>query len=205
MGMKQNYQKKLEEIISRLPTENEKRTLLLHACCAPCASSVLEYLTRFFKVTVYWYNPNIYPEQECVKRLSELKKLLNLMPCCANVPLLEGKYRPDDFEAKAENFREEPEGGMRCGSCIRMRLEDTARRAAGAYDYYCTTLSVSPHKDAERINAVGTELGREYGIAFLPSDFKKKEGYKRSAELCRQYGIYRQNYCGCRYVMRADV
>lgn len=195
---KVNYQKKMNEIISgfgdRMPT------LLLHACCAPCLSSVLEQLSPKFRITVFYYNPNISPEDEYKKRLAEVKRLLGELPQKNPAQFIEGRYNTRQFLELARGREQEPEGGSRCRDCYRMRLAETAKFAmAGAYDFFATTLSVSPYKNVRQLNEIGEELGREYGVAYLPSDFKKNGGYQRSIELSRVYGLYRQDWCGCVY------
>lgn len=197
-----NYQRELDKIISQL--EGRPR-LLLHACCAPCSSYVLEYLTEYFDITVYYYNPNISPEGEFEKRFDEVKRLISEMPLKSGVKLIKGVYRYEDFIDIAKGLEEVPEGGERCFACYRMRLEKTAGLARDeGYDYFCTTLSISPLKNSQKINEIGFELEKQYGVKWLPSDFKKKEGYKRSIELSREYNLYRQNFCGCVYSLTAD-
>lgn len=192
-----NYQKELDKIISNL---NAPPRLLLHACCAPCSSYVLEYLSEYFDITVYYYNPNISPEGEFEKRFNELKRLVGEMPLKREVKLIKGVYRYEDFIDISKGLEEVPEGGERCFACYRMRLEQTARLAKDeGFDYFCTTLSISPLKNSQKINEIGFELEKQYGVKWLPSDFKKKEGYKRSIELSREYNLYRQNFCGCVY------
>lgn len=198
MHMQDNYQKQLDGVIGSLDGKRRYK-LLMHVCCAPCASYVLEYLIGCFDITVFFFDPNIHPESEYLKRLEELKKLLASMPRGDEVDLIAGRYEPDLFDMSVKGMEDQKEGGERCKACIKMRLEETAGAAAGKYDYFCTTLSVSPHKNARMINEAGRELSQKYGVAFLPSDFKKRNGYLRSIELCKLYGIYRQNYCGCRY------
>lgn len=194
---KTNYQKKLDLLIEKLET---KPRLLLHACCAPCSSYVLEYLSEYFDVTVYYYNPNISPEGEFEKRFAELKRLINEMPLKCEVKLIKGVYRYEDFLEIAEGLEEAPEGGERCFKCYALRLEKTAQLAKDeGFDYFCTTLSISPLKNSQKLNEIGNALAEKYGVKWLPSDFKKKEGYKRSIELSREYCLYRQNYCGCVY------
>lgn len=217
-----NYQKKLEEILTNVSSEhnNKKPTLLLHACCGPCSSYVLEYLFKFFDITVFYYNPNIYPPAEYERRFAELRKLYEAFP-----PALEGKvkivetdYEPEDFY-KATGTREnpelaaEPEKGERCRRCYEFRLRRAYEyAAANQFDYFCTTLSISPFKDAEKLNVIGEQLqqqanangdgnanGNVKGPRWLPSDFKKKGGFKRSLEISEEYGMYRQDYCGCIY------
>ena len=193
--MKKNYQLETDKLLAALPA-GEKPTLLLHSCCGPCSSYVLEYLTQFFDVTLLYYNPNIQPEAEYEKRLFYQREVLKHLPA----RLLECDYDGSAFEAVAAGYESEPEGGERCTRCFLLRLEETARRAAaGGFDFYCTTLTVSPHKDAERINRIGAELGARFGVRWLPSDFKKRDGYLRSIRLAQEYGLYRQDWCGCRY------
>lgn len=191
-----NYQKQLDDIISQLGSE--KPRLLLHACCAPCSSYVLEYLSSIFDITLFFANPNITPFEEYQKRLDELKRLVKEMKL--DIDIKEDNYNADEFYAIAKGLENAPEGGERCKKCYRLRLEKAAREAKiGEYDYFTTTLSISPHKNAAWINEIGGELENEYSIKFLPSDFKKKNGYKRSIELSKQYGLYRQNFCGCEF------
>ncbi len=192
---KRNYQKELDGVLAGL----EKRpSLLLQCCCGPCSSYVLEYLTAHFDVTAYFYNPNIRPEAEYEKRLETLKKLLSAMPMEHPPGLLEPGWRGEEFLAAARGLETEPEGGARCTECFRLRLGQTARTAAEwGFDFFGTTLTVSPHKDAQRINAIGFALQKEYGVKWLPSDFKKRNGYLRSIQLSREYDLYRQDYCGC--------
>ncbi len=188
-------------------TENEIRkldgtclpTLLLHSCCGPCSSYVLEYLSRFFAITVYYYNPNIRPAEEYEKRLENQEVIIQRMDFPSLRPeLIVPEYVPAEFDAVTEGMQDLPEGGERCTECFRLRIGNAARYAAeNGFEWFCTTLSVSPHKDAERINRIGQEYAELYGLKWLPSDFKKKDGYKRSVELSEKYGLYRQNYCGC--------
>lgn len=199
-----NYQKELEKTIEREQKEGKVPRLFLHACCAPCSSYVLEYLSRYFYITVFFYNPNISPREEYEKRVTEIRRMLGEMQFVYPVTLKEGEYRPEDFYSMAKGMEDIPEGGERCFRCYRMRMEETARLAAeGGYDYFTTTLSISPLKNAAKINEIGQELSGIYQIPHLPSDFKKKNGYKRSIELSHEYGLYRQNYCGCVYSKRA--
>lgn len=195
-----NYQKKLEEQIKEA---GSGKKLLLHACCAPCSSYVIEYLSEFFDITLLYFNPNISPEAEYRKRIGEVERLLREMPLKSEVKLLEGRYCPEEFFKLAEGLEELPEGGERCFKCYRQRLEEAAKTAKeGGFDYFTTTLSISPHKNAEKLNLIGEELEKEYGVKYLYGDFKKRNGYKRSIELSRIYGLYRQNYCGCIYSRR---
>lgn len=196
-GQKRNYQKELERLIAGIP-QGQAPTLLLHSCCAPCSSYVLEYLAQFFRITVFYYNPNISPQQEYEKRVLEQKRLIGEMPLKYPVRFCEGAYRPEEFFRAVKGLEQIPEGGARCFACYELRMRQAARRAAGlGFDYFATTLSISPLKNAEKINEIGRKLEQEYGVKHLPSDFKKKNGYKRSVELSAQYGLYRQDYCGC--------
>ena len=192
---KRNYQKELDAVTAGLPGQPR---LLLQACCGPCSSYVLEYMTRYFDVTVLFYNPNIRPEAEYEKRLETLKRLLTAMPMDHPPVLLEPGWRGEEFVSAVKGLEREPEGGARCAVCFRLRLEETARLAAErGFDYFGTTLTVSPHKNAQIINCVGEDLAAKYGAKWLPSDFKKRNGYLRSIQLSREYGLYRQEYCGC--------
>lgn len=193
--MKMNYQLETDKTLAALPA-GEKPRLLLHSCCGPCSSYVLEYLTQYFDVTVLYYNPNIQPEAEYEKRLFYQREVLRHIPAA----ILECSYDGAAFEAAAAGYEDAPEGGERCTRCFLLRLEETARLAAAhGFDYFCTTLTVSPHKDPERINRIGTELAQRYGVRWLPSDFKKRDGYLRSIRLAQEYGLYRQDWCGCSY------
>lgn len=196
---KRNYQREMEEEIARL--EGRRPSLLLHSCCGPCSSAVLERLAEHFRVTLLYYNPNIEPEEEYRRRLAEQERLLSLLP--GEIPLLPCDYGHEAFEAFAPGMAEEPEGGKRCKACFALRLGYTAEQARiHGFEYFTTTLSVSPHKDAEILNRLGAETGERAGVRYLFADFKKKNGYLRSLELSKEYGLYRQNYCGCRYSMR---
>ena len=201
--MNRNYQKELDQLL--LEQENKKTVpkLFLHACCAPCSSYVLEYLSDYFEITVFFYNPNISPEEEYRKRVEEIRRLIGEMSFRCPVHLEEGEYCPERFYAMAKGLEQVPEGGERCFRCYRLRMEEAASMAAkGGYDYFTTTLSISPLKNAAKINEIGEELEKIYGVAHLPSDFKKKNGYKRSVELSREHDLYRQNYCGCIFSKR---
>ena len=198
---------RMEEIIadiaSRGLTEENAPRLLLHSCCAPCSSSVITVLASFFRITVFYYNPNIDEQVEYTKRAREQERLISRMPTPLPVSFLEGEYRPEEFSALAKNHEHDREGGARCGLCYELRLERTAKTArAGKFDYFTSTLSVSPLKDAARINEIGSALEAKHGVRWLWSDFKKKDGYRRSVELSKEYGLYRQNYCGCSYSRR---
>ncbi|MBE6151830.1 MAG: epoxyqueuosine reductase QueH [Firmicutes bacterium] len=202
--MKVNYQLKLEEIINKEKGNIPK--LLLHTCCAPCSSYVLEYLSNYFEITILYYNPNISPEEEYYKRLNEQKRLINELKLTNPVYLLECNYDNNKFEELSQGLEEEPERGARCLKCYRLRLEETARIAKlNDFDYFGTSLSVSPYKSSDVLNKIGEELSDIYGISYLYSDFKKKEGYKRSIELSKIYNLYRQDYCGCKYSKKKDI
>lgn len=199
-GNKINYQRMLDEMIAQLTRDGKTPSLLLHACCAPCSSYVLEYLSEYFDITVLYYNPNISPREEYDKRVAELQRLIVELPAKHPVRILEGKYEPERFFEMAKGLETVPEGGERCFRCYRLRLLEAAVAAsAGGYDYFTTTLSISPLKNAEKLNTIGKELSEQYGVAYLYSDFKKKNGYKRSIELSQEYHLYRQNFCGCVY------
>jgi len=188
----------LDRQLADILSSGETPRLLLHCCCAPCASYVLEYLSPFFEISILFYNPNIFPEDEYYKRKAELQKLLSQASYPNRVDMLDCAYEPETFAAAATPFLEEPEGGRRCRECFMLRLEETARRAKeGGYDYFTTTLSVSPHKDATVLNEIGDKLAKKHGVGYLTADFKKRDGYKRSVNLSNKYGLYRQTYCGC--------
>lgn len=203
-----NYQKELEKIIDRVKGEGTHRApvLFLHSCCAPCSSYVLEYLCGIFRITVFYYNPNISASEEYRKRAAEQKRLIETYNAEGRgypISVVEGDYDPERFFEMAKGLETCPEGGERCFRCYELRLRETARRSAEAgVDYFSTTLTISPLKNARKLNEIGQALAEEYGTAWLPSDFKKKEGYKRSIELSTQYGLYRQDYCGCTYSRR---
>ncbi len=200
--MKINYQLKLDEILDTIKNSREVPRLLLHACCAPCSSYVLEYLTEYFDITVFFYNPNITDAAEYKKRADELTRLISEMPKRNKIDCVICDFLPDAFYRAAKGLEALPEGGVRCFGCYELRLEATARymkENSSEFDYFATTLTVSPHKNAAKLNEIGEELAKKYGISYLPSDFKKKEGYKRSIELSQKYGLYRQDFCGCEY------
>lgn len=197
---KRNYQKELDKIIEKNQEEGIVPTLLLHSCCAPCSSYCIEYLSQYFRITVYYYNPNISEQEEYLKRVREQKKLIQSMPVKYPVSFLEGEYKPEDFFAVAKGLEQCPEGGERCFLCYELRLSNTAHRCRElGFDYFTTTLSISPLKNAEKLNEIGERLAKEMGISYLVSDFKKREGYKRSIELSKEYDLYRQNFCGCAF------
>lgn len=196
-----NYQKELEKILSGL--KSNAPTLFLHSCCAPCSSYCLEYLCKYFNITVFYYNPNISASQEYRKRVEEQKRLIaayNQEKRGYPISMIEGDYEPTRFFDMAKGYEACPEGGERCFKCFELRLRRTAEAAVkGHFDYFATTLTISPLKNAAKINEIGQQLSGEYGINWLPSDFKKKNGYKRSVELSAEYGLYRQDYCGCAF------
>mgnify|MGYP001032766304 CR=1 FL=1 len=195
-GKNVNYSRELQKLIDGLGDRTPG--LLLHACCAPCSSAVLEYLSRYFKISILFYNPNIAPAGEYEKRLYELSRLIQSMPMVYQPKLIAGRYEPQKFLEAAAGLEEATEGGERCMACYRLRLREAAAAAKQlGLEYFTTTLSISPLKNARALNQIGEELGEEYGVRHLPSDFKKREGYKRSIELSREYGLYRQDYCGC--------
>ena len=205
-----NYQRELDQLLSGLEPGKAPR-LLLHACCAPCSSYVLEYLSRYFQITVLYYNPNISPGEEYRKRAAEARRFIRKFEEQEDlkntdrfpVSFEEGPYEPEAFFEMAKGLEEVPEGGERCFRCYEQRLRLAAKKAAaGGYDYFCTTLSISPLKNAHKLMEIGERLAEEYGVSYLPSDFKKRDGYKRSVELSGQYGLYRQNYCGCVFSKR---
>ena len=198
--MKINHQLALERELARIEASGRRPRLLLHSCCAPCSSYCLEYLTRWFDLVVYYYNPNISPAAEFEHRLAELCRLVGELPLAGGVEVVAGPYEPERFYALAKGLEDAPEGGERCERCFRLRLESAARAALEhGCDYFTTTLTISPLKDAQLLNAIGGEFSQRFGVPWLPSDFKKKNGYKRSCELSAQYGLYRQDYCGCVY------
>ena len=193
-----NYHLECEKEIRR--NEGRIPRLLLHSCCAPCSSSVLEYLSRYFDITLFYYNPNITPAEEYSKRVAELHRLVAEAEYPNPVEIIEGRYDSSEFFVIAKGLEDLPEGGERCYRCYRLRLEESAKAAVeGGFEYFTTTLSVSPYKNAAKLNAIGMEMAEKYGVKYLCSDFKKKNGYRRSIELSAQYGLYRQNYCGCIY------
>ena len=199
-GPSRNYAKELEQLIQKLQQEGKVPRLLLHACCAPCSSAVLEYLSQYFAITLLYYNPNIAPLEEYQKREAELRRLVSQMKFTHPVELLPCQYDGQAFVQAARGLEGEPEGGKRCEACFRLRLRYAAQEAARLrFDYYTTTLSISPMKNAPLLNQLGKEIGREFGVAHLPSDFKKKDGYKRSVQLSKEYDLYRQDYCGCAF------
>ena len=203
--MNLNYQRELEKIIEGHQSAGEVPTLLLHSCCAPCSSYVLEYLSDYFRITVFYYNPNIYPDEEYEKRVKEQQSFIRRLPVTHPVSFLAGSYEKDRFYQMAKGLEQEPEGGERCFRCYELRLRKTAELAEQlGMDYFTTTLSISPLKNATKLNEIGLGLAKEYHTSYLVSDFKKKNGYKRSVELSNEYGMYRQNYCGCIFSIRKE-
>jgi predicted adenine nucleotide alpha hydrolase (AANH) superfamily ATPase len=208
--MKNDYYLQMEKTITEILAENKKPSLLLHACCGPCSSAVLELLSNVFKISIYYYNPNIYPEEEFKRRRDELKKFTQKFPAAANINIIEPEYIPEEFyEAsgvrKKPELEKEKEMGERCFNCYKLRLEKTfAYALQNGYDYLTTTLSISPYKDAKKINSIGIDLENRFNgkVKFLHSDFKKKNGFLRSLELSSEYGMYRQDYCGCIFSRR---
>ena len=204
--MKTNYQKILDNTLADISKNGKTPVLLLHVCCAPCSSYVLEYLTEFFNIVIFFYNPNISPNEEYIYRLNEVKRLVRELPLKNSVTIIEGDYSPEVFFSLAKGLENEPERGLRCQKCIAHRLEIAADMAKkiGA-DFFTTTLTISPHKDSEFINSAGGEIAEKVGIPYLFSDFKKREGYKRSIQLSAEYNLYRQNFCGCVYSKMANA
>ena len=199
--MKVNYQLVMEQEIQKNADSCPK--LMLHSCCAPCSSYVLEYLSEFFEITVFYYNPNIYPSEEFFKREEEQQNFIQKLQTKNPIKFIKGEFEDDKFYAAVKGMEKEKEGGIRCRECFRLRLKKTAALAKEmGFDYFTTTLSISPHKNSAVLNEVGEEVAREYGIKYLFSDFKKKGGYKRSCELSAEYGMYRQDYCGCVFSAR---
>lgn len=193
-----NYQKILDKELVKIQQSEAIPTLILHSCCAPCSSYVIEYLSKFFKITVFYYNPNISPDEEYQYRANEQKRLIESMTFENPVDFLEGDYNPDDFFNLCKGLENEPEGGARCAKCFNLRLNKTAEVAKqNGFDYFTTTLTISPLKNAQLINNIGQEIAKKHSLQYLVSDFKKKNGYKRSIVLSKEYNLYRQNYCGC--------
>ena len=199
-----NYQKEFEHIVNELQGDGRIPSLLLHSCCAPCSSYCIETLSEYFHVTVFYYNPNIYPDEEYYHRVKEQQNFIQKFPTKYPVSFIEGDFEKERFYSEvAKGLEKEPERGARCMKCYDLRLRETAKRAkAEGMDYFCTTLSISPMKDAQVLNQIGLAIGQELGIAYLPSDFKKNNGYLRSCEISREYDMYRQDYCGCVFSVR---
>lgn len=196
--IKRNYQKEMDSLIDSKAQKGIVPTLLLHSCCAPCSSYVIEYLSDYFHITVFYYNPNISFESEYIHRLNEQKRLISQMVTKYPVTVIDGDYNSKDFFDVCKGLENEKEGGKRCEKCFYLRLQNTAELAKREnFDFFATTLTISPLKNAELINNIGEEIEKLYNVKYLCSDFKKKNGYKRSIELSKQYSLYRQNYCGC--------
>lgn len=200
-----NYQRELDMLIGRLKNENRTPTLFLHSCCAPCSSYVIEYLSDYFSITVFYYNPNIYPDEEYFHRSAEQQRLISELPVKHPVSFVEGDFDKQRFYGAVKGLEQLPEGGTRCEKCYALRLLETAKQAkTRGFDYFATTLTISPLKNARTINTIGEQIGEKYKVSYLCSDFKKKNGFKRSTELSAQYGMYRQNYCGCVFSQRRE-
>ena len=196
--MKQNYQLMLEETIQEITEANKVPKLLLHSCCAPCSSYCLEYLSDYFEITVFYYNPNIYPDEEYFHRAREQQAFIERFPAKHPISFVEGDFDKERFFQSVKGLENEPERGARCNVCFELRLGEAALMARQMnMDYFTTTLSISPMKDAALLNDIGSKMEEKYGVKYLHSDFKKKNGYKRSCELSQEYGMYRQDYCGC--------
>lgn len=203
---KKNYALILEQTIADIKKSGKRPSLLLHACCAPCSSYVLEYLSQYFDITIFFFNPNISPAGEYAFRENELARLISQMPLPSTVKLMSGRYAPEEFYKMAEGLEDLPEGEARCHGCYRLRLHESAMVAKeNQFDYFTTTLSISPYKNAEWLNTIGEDEGERIGIKYLFSDFKKKNGYKRSCELSEEYSLYRQDYCGCEFSRNAAL
>lgn len=201
-----NYQIILDETLKEIVDSNKKPKLLLHVCCAPCSSYVLEYLNKYFDITVFYYNPNISSESEYNKRLNEELRFVKEYPFENEIKVINGEYDNKKYEEVISGLENEKEGGARCFKCYRLRLEESAKYAKdNNYDYFTTTLTISPYKNAKVLNEIGHELSTIYGVKYLFSDFKKKNGYKRSIELSSEYNLYRQDYCGCKYSVRNKI
>lgn len=201
--MNENYNILCENILNNI---TKKKKLLLHSCCAPCSSYVITYLTKYFDITILYYNPNIFPYEEYLKRKNEQIKLIHEITTENNINIIDCDYENELYTKQIKGLEKEPEKGKRCNICYRMRIEKTAVIAKEKkYDYFCTTLSVSPHKNASLINKIGKELEEKYKVKWLYSDFKKKDGYKKSIELSKKYNLYRQDYCGCIYSQKLNI
>ncbi len=197
-GNKVNFQKLMDEIIEKNKSLGIVPRLLLHSCCAPCSSYVIEYLSDYFEITVFYYNPNLYPDEEYALRSGEQKRFIREFKAKHTLSYVDCGFAPDEFYDKVRGLENEREGGKRCEKCFELRLSKTAETAkAGGYDYFATTLTISPLKNAALINSIGERFSGEYGVGYLASDFKKRNGFKRSTELSREYNLYRQYYCGC--------
>ena len=196
-----NYQRELDQLIKEIEAEGKVPTLLLHSCCAPCSSYCIEYLSQFFAITVFYYNPNIYPDEEYLHRVKEQQRFISEFPTKHPVSFIEGDFEKDRFYSEvAKGLEKEPERGARCTKCFELRLGETAKRAAAeGMDYFATTLTISPMKDVELLNSIGAAMGERYGVEYLATEFRKKNGYLRSTQISKEYDMYRQDYCGCVY------
>lgn len=200
---KRNYQKELDKLTADFSATDAVPKLLIHSCCAPCSSYVLEYLSNYFEITVLYYNPNIYPEDEYFKREAEQELFINRLPTKNKVTFMKAEFEPKQFYDAVKGLEQCAEGGDRCRVCFNLRLERAAQTAKeNGFDFFATTLSISPLKNSDVLNEIGEQVAKKYGVRHLPSDFKKKNGYKRSVELSKEYGIYRQDYCGCVFSKR---
>ncbi|MDO5688752.1 MAG: epoxyqueuosine reductase QueH [Tissierellia bacterium] len=201
--MKVNYQNKMEEILGYVQTQNKVFKLLLHSCCGPCSTYVLEYLSEYFEILLLYFNPNIYPSEEYFFREREQRELIQRLDPKHPIHMLSVRYQPEEYYDAVRGLEDTPEGGSRCEVCFRLRLTEAAKAAQSeGAEYFTTTLSISPHKNAQLLNRLGEEIGEEYGIQYLYSDFKKKGGFLRSVQLTEQLGMYRQDYCGCEFSKR---
>ena len=201
-----NFQKEMDKKIQELQALGKVPRLLLHSCCAPCSSHCIAYLSDYFKITVFYYNPNISSEEEYRKRVKEQIRFINEYPAKYKVDFIEGDYDTESFYNMAKGLEDCREGGERCFKCYELRLRKTAQTASmNNYDYFTTTLTISPLKNSVKLNEIGLSMAEEYNVEYLVSDFKKKEGYKHSIELSKEYNLYRQNYCGCAYSKRDSI
>lgn len=201
-GTVKNLQLELEKLISTAKGEH----ILIHSCCAPCSSYVIEYLSDYYKISLFYYNPNILPEEEYYKRLAEQKRLVESLPLDEPIKIYEKDYNPEEFLSVIKGYENEPEGGKRCEICYRLRLEETARLAKeiGA-DYFTSTLSISPYKNANLLEEIAVEMAEKYGVKRLPADFKKRGGYQRSIQLSKEHDLYRQDWCGCPFSYKESL
>ncbi len=200
-----NYQLITDSIIKDITTNNKVYKLLIHSCCAPCSSYVIEYLSNYFEITILYYNPNIYPYSEYVKRLNEQENFINRFKTKYKVNFVSIPYDYNEYINKIKGYENDIEGGNRCFICYTLRMEKAAKYALlNNYDYFTTTLTISPHKNSKKINEIGAYLESKYNVKYLYSDFKKRNGYKRSCELSYEYGLYRQDYCGCIYSKKSS-
>ncbi len=198
--MKENYQLRCDKELRMIKSKATKPSLLIHSCCGPCSSYVLEYLSEYFDITILFFNPNIYPYDEYLKRFETQKEIIEKMPLESDIKIMSCAYDHNEFLGRINGLENEREGGARCTECFRLRLEETAHIAkCNGFEYFTTTLSVSPHKNADILNEIGLLLAEKYNIEFLVADFKKRNGYKRSIEISKEFNLYRQVYCGCEF------